>query len=60
MANKLAGWKEKLLSNAGKEILIKAVAQKVPAYTMSCFKLPNTLCDELTGMVKQFWWGQKK
>ena len=51
MANKLAGWKEKLLSNAGKEILIKAVAQKVPAYTMSCFKLPNTLCDELTGMV---------
>ena len=51
MANKLAGWKEKLLSNAGKEILIKAVAQAVPAYTMSCFKLPNTLCDELTGMV---------
>ena len=60
VANKLAGWKEKLLSNAGKEILIKAVAQAVPAYTMSCFKLPNTLCDELTGMVKQFWWGQKK
>ena len=60
MANKLASWKEKLLSNAGKEILIKVVAQAVPAYTMSCFKLPNTPCDELTGMVKQFWWGQKK
>ena len=60
VANKLASWKEKLLSNAGKEILIKAVVQAVPAYTMSCFKFPNTLCDELTRMVKQFWWGQKK
>ena len=60
MSNKLAGWKEKLLSSAGKEILIKAVAQAVPSYTMSCFKLPDTLCEELTGMVRQFWWGQVK
>ena len=60
VSNKLAGWKEKLLSNASKEILIKVVAQAVPSYTMSCFKLPDTLCDELTGMVRQFWWGQVK
>lgn len=60
VANKLVSWKEKLLSNAGKEILIKVVAQAVPTYTMSCFKLSNALCDELIGMVKQFWWGQKK
>ena len=60
VANKLAGWKEKLLSNAGKEILIKAVAQAVPAYTMSCFRLPVALCEELTGMVRNFWWGQKQ
>ncbi|XP_075664485.1 uncharacterized protein LOC142634090 [Castanea sativa] len=50
VSNKLAGWKEKLLSNAGKEVLIKAVAQAVPSYTMSYFKLPNSLCDELTRM----------
>ncbi|XP_075645808.1 uncharacterized protein LOC142616967 [Castanea sativa] len=50
LANKLAGWKEKLLSNAGKEILIKAVAQAVLSYTMSCFLLPKALCKELTGM----------
>lgn len=60
VANKLTRWKEKLLSNAGKEQLIKAIAQAMPSYTMSCFKLPNTLCDELTGMVGQFWWGQVK
>ena len=58
--NKLAGWKEKLLSSVGKEILIKAVAQAVPFYTMNCFKLPDTLCEELTEMVRQFWWGQVK
>ncbi|XP_065625235.1 uncharacterized protein LOC136065651 [Quercus suber] len=60
VANKLIGWKEKLLSNAEKDVLIKAVAQAVPSYTLSCFKLPNTLCDKLTGMVRQFWWGQVK
>ena len=60
VASKLASWKEKLLSIAGKEVLIKVVAQAVPTYTMSCFKLPKALCDELTSMVSQFWWGQKK
>ena len=56
---KLAGWKEKMLSKAGKEVLIKAVAQAIPTYTMSCFKLLDALCEELTSMVRNFWWGQK-
>ena len=34
---KVNGWKEKLLSQVGKEILIKAVAQSMPTYTMNCF-----------------------
>ena len=55
--NKLFSRKEKLLSHAGKEILIKTVAQVVPTYTMSVFKLPNTLCDEMTVMVRKFWIG---
>ena len=27
-------------------------------YTMSVFKIPNTLYDEMTSMVRNFWWGQ--
>ena len=57
VANKVSGWKEKLLTHAGKEVLMKSVAQAVPSYTMSCFLLPKKLCGELIGMIRQFWWG---
>lgn len=60
LRKKLAGWKDKLLSKASKEILIKAVAQPIPTYTMSYFKLPDSLCEELTSMIRNFWWGQKQ
>lgn len=45
LAKKLAEWKEKLFSKAEKEILINAVAQVIPRYSMSCFKIPDTLSD---------------
>ena len=54
----LQGWKGKILSRAGKEILIKAVAQSIPTYTMSVFQLPVKLYEELQSMCAQFWWGQ--
>lgn len=57
---KLQGWKEKLLSQGGKEVLIKFVAMSIPTYTMSCFKLPASLCIELASLIAKFWWGQKK
>uniref|UniRef100_A0A2N9IPV8 Reverse transcriptase domain-containing protein n=1 Tax=Fagus sylvatica TaxID=28930 RepID=A0A2N9IPV8_FAGSY len=59
IANKLQGWKGKLLSQAGKEILIKSVAQAIPVYSMSCFRIPDNLCKEINSMVGKFWWGQK-
>ena len=57
LGKKLVGWKEKLLSKASKEILIKAVAQVILTYTISCFKIPDSLCEELTRMIRNFWWG---
>ena len=59
VGRKILGWKGKLLSCVGREILIKAVAQATPTYTMSCFKLPDSLCKELNSMMGNFWWGKK-
>ena len=55
---KLQGWKGMLLSRAGKEILIKAVAQSIPTYTMSVFQIPFKLCIELEALCARFWWDQ--
>jgi len=54
----MQGWKEKLLSQAGKEVMIKAVIQSIPTYSMSVFKLPVSLCKEIETMIQQFWWVQ--
>ncbi|XP_025665275.1 uncharacterized protein [Arachis hypogaea] len=35
VSDKLCGWKEKLLSQSGREVLIKSVIQVIPAYAMN-------------------------
>jgi hypothetical protein len=56
---RIQGWKERLLSKAGKKILIKAVAQAIPTYAMSCFDLTKKLCDEISSMINRYWWSQQ-
>jgi hypothetical protein len=56
---RMTAWKEKELSAAGKEILIKSIAQALPNYVMSVFKLPVTLCDSLMRHIKAYWWGSE-
>jgi hypothetical protein len=56
---RIQGWQEKLLSKAGKEILVKAVAQVIPTYAMSYFDLTKGLCDELSTIIGRYWWSQQ-
>ncbi|KAL6211771.1 hypothetical protein ACLB2K_016994 [Fragaria x ananassa] len=53
----LQGWQSRLLSKAGKTILIKAVAQVIPSYTMSVFKLSKGVCRIYQSKVANYWWG---
>ncbi|XP_038716200.1 uncharacterized protein LOC120009617 [Tripterygium wilfordii] len=53
---RIRGWKEKFLSQPGKETLIKVVAQSIPTYTMSVFRLPNSFFEELMVVLNKFWW----
>ncbi|KAM6574521.1 hypothetical protein CsatA_022848 [Cannabis sativa] len=55
--SKLKGWKASMFSQAGKEILIKAVIQALPSYFMSCFRLPKKLIKNLGA---NFRWGDTK
>jgi ribosomal protein L10 len=57
----MSAWKEKELSAAtGKKILIKSIAQALPNYTMSVFKLTNGLCEDLMKAIRAYWWGSEK
>ena len=51
-------WKNRFLSIAGKEIMLKSVALAMPTYTMSCFKVPSRLCKEISSLMSNYWWGK--
>jgi hypothetical protein len=42
----ISNWKNRFLSQAGKEVLLKSVAQAIPTYTMNIFLLLRTLVRE--------------
>ena len=54
------GWKKKHISKACQEVLIKSVAQAIPTYSMSLFKIPKTICDGINSALLKYWQGQTK
>ena len=58
ITSRVLGWKEKFISKASREMLIKIVAQAIPTYIMGIFKIPKALCDTINSTLATYWWGQ--
>lgn len=57
---RINSWKGKTLSMAGREILLKSVAQAIPSYCMSMYLIPESLGEEIQCMLNSFWWDTKR
>lgn len=61
---KAKSWKNRFLSTAGKLTMLKSVLTSMPSHSMSCFKLPVSICKRIQSAVTRFWWdsntGEKK
>lgn len=56
---KLQTWKEKTISQGGKEVFLKAMALAIPSFVMSYFKLSDNFCSKLESIMGRFCWGQR-
>jgi hypothetical protein len=48
---------DSILAQSSREVLIKSVLQAIPTYIMGVFKLPVSVCEDLTKLVRDYWWG---
>lgn len=60
ITKRVMAWKEKIISEACREILIKTIAQAIPTYFMGIFKISKALCDTINSTMAKYQWGQKK
>ncbi|XP_078178780.1 putative mitochondrial protein AtMg00310 [Carex rostrata] len=51
-------WKSALLSPAGRLVLIRTVLLALPIYYMATSRIPKAVLDEITSMVRRFFWGK--
>lgn len=56
VVQRIKGWSSKMLSRAGKLVMLKNVVQSIPAYAMSCFLMPKSLCQEIQKVMNGFFW----
>lgn len=54
---KLKGWKQKMLSHVGREVLIKSTLSSLPSYFMSTACIPSWVLKKLSAISRDFWWG---
>ena len=53
---KAISWSTRFLSTAGKMIMLKTVLSAMPTHSMSCFKLPVSLCKRIQSILTRFFW----
>lgn len=56
MSRRLASWKAKVLSMAGRATLIKSVFSSVPVYHMQLLKFPSKECSKIDKLSRNFLW----
>ncbi|XP_019179523.1 PREDICTED: uncharacterized protein LOC109174723 [Ipomoea nil] len=55
---RIGSWSKMLLTQAGKEVLLKSVAQSMPTFSMSVFLLPEMVCTSIERTMNSgYWWG---
>ena len=60
VSNKVQGWKQKIMSQASRLCLIKAVVAATPVYPMSFWSFPKHTCAKIDSILRDFWWGVKE
>ncbi|XP_031101990.1 uncharacterized protein LOC116005896 [Ipomoea triloba] len=53
---RIGGWQQKLISKAGREVLIKSIAHSLPIFTMSVYLLPGHTCNAIEKTLNRYWW----
>jgi hypothetical protein len=53
-------WSERYMSSGAKETLIKSILQALATYAMGVFKFPMGLLEELSNIIRDFWWGDEE
>lgn len=53
---RIEGWSKRFLPWAGKEVLLKSVAQAMPTLTMSVYLMSISLCERLERCMNKYWW----
>ncbi|XP_078175152.1 uncharacterized protein LOC144568653 [Carex rostrata] len=58
VSSKLNSWKSRMLSQAGRIVLIKSVLQALPIYFMATAVIPVKIIKKLNGLIRKFFWGK--
>ena len=60
MMNRIAGWKGRLLSSAGKLTLLKSCLASIPIYLLSVIKFPKWAIENINSHMANFLWNDQE